>query len=135
MRSLLLKYADIIPYAVFGVLTTFVNIAVYWLLAHLLGWSVMASTIAAWFAAVAFAYLTNRRWVFHSDARGIGAVTREMVSFFACRLGTGVLDWLCMFVFVDVLGLDDVVIKTLANVVVILMNYLASKFVIFKHSR
>lgn len=135
MRSLLLKYADIIPYAVFGVLTTFVNIAVYWLLAHLLGWSVMASTIEAWFAAVAFAYLTNRRWVFHSDARGIGAVTREMVSFFACRLGTGVLDWLCMFVFVDVLGLDDVVIKTLANVVVILMNYLASKFVIFKHSR
>ena len=56
-----------------------------------------------------------------------------MVSFFGCRLATGFVDLACMFVFVDVLHLDDVVIKVIANVIVIVLNYVASKLVIFKH--
>ena len=58
------KYKDIIPYGVFGVLTTLVNIVSYWIFAHPFGLSVMVSTVLAWILSVLFAYLTNRKWVF-----------------------------------------------------------------------
>lgn len=129
------KYKDIIPYAIFGVLTTIVNMVVYWLAAHPLGLSVMVSTVIAWIAAVLFAYVTNRKWVFHSQAQGTKEIVHEIVSFFACRLATGVVDWACMFIFVDLLHFNDVIIKAAANVLVIILNYVASKLVIFKHKK
>lgn len=139
MRKILLslweKYQDIVPYAVFGVLTTIVNIAVYWFAAHLLTLSVMLSTVLAWIAAVLFAYITNRKWVFHSQAEMPDEILKEILSFFACRLATGVVDWGCMFIFVDLLHLNDVIIKAGANVLVIVLNYIASKLVIFKNKK
>ena len=94
----------------------------------------MASTIIAWVLAVLFAYVTNRKWVFHSDAFTTSDVIKEIVSFFVCRLATGLIDWASMFIFVDLLHLNDVAVKTIANIVVIVLNYLASKLVIFKHN-
>lgn len=129
------KYKDIIPYAVFGVLTTLVNILAYWIMAHPLNMGVMPSTIVAWVAAVFFAYVTNRKWVFHSEANSTKAIAKEIISFFVCRLATGIVDWGCMFIFVDKLHLNDVIVKTAANVLVIILNYVASKLVIFKHSK
>lgn len=133
IKKLYERYKDIILYAVFGVLTTLVNICVYWLLAHPLGLPVVPGTVIAWIASVLFAYITNRTWVFHSEAQGKGAILMEMASFFSCRLATGVVDWLCMWFFVDVMHYNDVLIKVAANVVVIILNYIASKLVIFKH--
>lgn len=135
VSGLLEKYKDVIPYAVFGVLTTLVNIISYWICAHPLGMPVMVSTVIAWILAVLFAYLTNRKWVFHSEADNSKAVLKEIGLFFAARLGTGVIDWASMFIFVDLMSFNDVVIKTLANIVVIILNYIASKFLIFKHNR
>jgi putative flippase GtrA len=134
-KGLYEKNKDMIPYAIFGVLTTVVNIAVYWLIAHPLEFAVMPSTIIAWIAAVLFAYITNRRWVFNSEAHTTQEIVREIVTFFAFRLGTGVVDWACMFVFVDILSFNDVVIKFIANVIVIILNYVASKLIIFKHKK
>lgn len=132
IKSLLIKYKDMIAYLFFGACTTVVNIVVYWLLAHPLGMGTMVSTIVAWVAAVLFAYLTNRKWVFHSQAVTRQEITREIVSFFACRLATGVVDWVVMLVFVDVLHFNDLVIKFLANVLVIILNFVASKLIIFR---
>ena len=132
MKNLLIKYKQFIAYAVFGALTTVVNMAVYWLLAHPLHLDTMASTIIAWFAAVAFAYITNRKWVFDSKATGAKEITREVVSFFLCRLATGVLDWAWMLLFVNILHFNDVLMKAVANIIVILANYIFSKLVIFK---
>ena len=132
LMELVKKNLDKILYLVFGALTTLVNMGVYWLLAHPLGCNTMVSTVVAWFAAVLTAYLTNRKWVFHSQAATPGEIAREVVSFFGCRIATGVVDWLCMLVFVEWLGLNDVVIKFLANVLVILLNYVLSKLVIFR---
>ncbi len=126
------KYKDVIPYLFFGVCTTLVNVIVYWIAAHPLGMAVMPGTIIAWFLAVLFAYVTNRKWVFHSEANDRKEIGKEMLSFFACRLATGIVDWLCMFLFVDVLGWNDMVIKVAANVLVIILNYIASKLVIFR---
>lgn len=132
MKALYEKYKDIIPYAFFGVCTTVVNILSYAIFARWLGWDVMPSTIVAWVLAVLFAYLTNRKWVFKSTAKGTNEIVREICSFFACRIATGVLDWAMMYIFVERLAFNDVLIKTLANVAVIILNYVASKFVIFK---
>ena len=127
------KYKDVILYLVFGVFTTVVNIVSYWFCAHVLGTGVMAATVIAWALAVFFAYVTNRTMVFHSSATGKGEIFKEIGSFFACRLGTGVVDWVIMFVFVTVLNFNDMIIKIAANFIVIVLNYVLSKFVIFKH--
>ncbi len=134
-KKLYEKYKNIILYGIFGVFTTLVNIVTYWVLAHPLHMEVMLSTVAAWFAAVLFAYFTNRKWVFHSKACTQKEITKEVGSFFACRLATGIVDWLCMLIFVDALQFNDVMIKVAANVIVIALNYVASKMVIFKHKK
>lgn len=132
IKALYEKYRDIIAYIFFGVCTTLVNVVVYWLMAHPFGLGTMPSTIAAWVLAVLFAYVTNRKWVFFSDAHSKKEVIKEIVSFFACRFATGIVDWLCMYIFVDVLGLNDIIIKFLANVIVIILNFVASKLIVFK---
>ena len=70
LRALFEKYKDVIAYLFFGVCTTVVNVVVYWLAAHPCGLGTMPSAVIAWIAAVLFAYVTNKKWVFHSEARG-----------------------------------------------------------------
>ena len=131
-KTLYRRYQDVIPYLFFGVCTTLVNMAAYWVAAYPLGWSVTASTVIAWILAVLFAYVTNRRWVFHSEARAAAEIMREMASFFSCRLATGLVDLGCMFLFVDVLHCNDLIVKALDNVLVVVLNYAASKLLIFR---
>ncbi len=119
-------------YLIFGVLTTLVNVISYAIFARLLRFGTMPSTVTAWLLAVLFAYLTNRKWVFESKESTKKGIFSEMIKFFACRLATGVVDWLCMFVFVDLLNFNDIFIKLAANILVIILNYLASLFLIFK---
>ena len=125
------QYQNIIPYAVFGVLTTLVNIVVYGFASHLLALSVMLSTVLAWGIAVLFAYVTNRKWVFHSQAKTSNEILREILSFFTCRIATGIVDLGCMFIFANLLRLDDIITKVGVNFLVIVLNYIASKFFIF----
>ena len=132
IKKLYQKYSDMIPYLIFGVLTTLVNIASYWLLAHPLGLPTVPSTVIAWVLAVLFAYVTNRKWVFHSKAVTRQEIIREGISFYLCRLGTGVLDWLGMYVMVDVLHWNDLIVKIAVNIVVIVLNYVASKLIVFR---
>lgn len=129
------KYKDIILYLFFGVCTTLINTLSFWVMAHPIGLDVIPSTIIAWVVAVLFAYVTNRKWVFHSEATNARMILKEMVSFFGCRFATGILDLLCMFVFVDILSWNDVLVKFSANILVIVLNYIASKLIIFKQQK
>ncbi|GHV97229.1 membrane protein [Lactobacillus nasalidis] len=132
LQQLWEKYKDTIPYVIFGVLTTVVNIGVFWFFYRQLHVWMMVSNIIAWFASVLFAYLTNRKWVFHSEAASFADYCKEITAFFAARLATGVLDWLIMFIFAEKMGFNDMIMKIVANIVVIILNYVASKFWIFK---
>lgn len=132
LKQLYEKYRDVIPYLFFGVCTTVVNMVVYWVAAHPLGLPVTVSNVIAWVFAVTFAYLTNRKWVFHSTAATGSELIREISSFFSCRLATGIMDTAMMFVFVDLLHFNDIVIKIIANVLVVVLNYVASKVLIFR---
>lgn len=132
IKDLMIKYKSIIMYLIFGVLTTLVNIVSYYIFSHILKTGVMFSTVIAWVLAVLFAYVTNRKWVFTSYAKGRKEIFNELLSFFSCRIATGIVDTLFMFIFVERLHFNDVIIKIIANIIVIILNYIASKLIIFK---
>lgn len=120
---------EVFFYLVFGVLTTLVNIVSFAILTRLLSAGTVLSNVIAWFLSVLFAYVTNRRWVFQSKD---GNVFREAAAFFSGRIGTGVLDTVVMFITVDLLGWNDMVMKVISNVIVVILNYVISKFFVFK---
>ena len=132
IMELMKKYKQMILYLLFGGLTTAANIVAYWLMAHIVHAGTTVSTVVAWAAAVLFAYATNRKWVFESKESSAAGVIKEMASFFACRMLTGALDVAIMYVFVDVLCFNDMLIKIVSNLLVIILNYIASKLFVFK---
>ncbi len=123
------QYQEIILYGIFGVLTTVVNIIVYWFFARFIGVNYLLSTAIAWILSVLFAFITNRLYVFESKNQNIW---KEMYLFFTFRLLSGLIDFIDMYLFVDVLHFDDMVIKIVSNVIVIVLNYVFSKLFIFK---
>ena len=139
MKNLILKisslfstHKQIILYLIFGVCTTVINTVCYWLLYDVLSWSNLLSTVLAWLAAVIFAFVTNKRYVFESKKSGIHAQLTEFASFFSCRILTGILDVIIMAVAVDMLKWNGLVWKLISNIIVTVLNYIASKFLIFK---
>ena len=131
LSELLQRYKSQLLYLFFGGCTTLVNVVVYGLCAHAANLSTTLSTVIAWVVSVLFAYLTNRTWVFESQAHTAGDILREIGSFFLGRAATGGLDLAVMYVCVDRLGLPDMPVKLLSNVVVIVLTYVASKLFIF----
>lgn len=134
IKSLLLKYKGVILYLVFGVLTTVINVITYHISYEMLHIANITSTMIAWVVAVTFAYFTNKLFVFESKRTGSGAV-KEAINFFACRIGTGVIEVGMMYVFVDILALNGTIMKLITNFIVIVINYIASKFIIFNEGK
>lgn len=132
MKELLSKYKEIIAYLFFGVLTTIVNIVVYFVCTSVLGLNYLVANAISWVVSVAFAYVTNRTWVFQSKVKGFSAIVREMTAFVGCRLLSGAMDMVIMFVSVDVIGIPDSVAKFITQVAVVVLNYLFSKLIIFR---
>ncbi len=130
--NLLKKYRMLISYGIFGVLSTIINIAAYYLCYTMAGIPNVPSTIIAWVAAVIFAFLTNKVFVFESKSFSPEIFWREAVQFFGCRLLTGIMDVVIMFVAVDLMAWNSLVWKVISNVLVIILNYVASKLIIFK---
>lgn len=133
--GLMKKYQSLISYAVFGVLTTVVNIVTYSICYNRMGIGNTLSNVIAWILAVAFAYVTNKLWVFDSKSWKLQVLKREITAFVSCRLATGILDIVMMFVSVDLLGMHAMPMKILSNIIVIVLNYIFSKLVIFKKNR
>lgn len=132
--NLFSRYRSEISYLFFGVCTTFVNIAAYYICARLFGLSTVISTFISWLIAVVFAFITNKICVFESKSWSGDILFREALSFFVCRLSTGILDLVIMLVSVDMMGANDMLMKIISNVLVIILNYVASKFLIFNSS-
>lgn len=132
LKALLKKYREPILYIVFGGLTTVVSFLSYWFFADVFRIHYMVSTVLSWIVSVSFAYVTNRRWVFESRARGVKAILWEMACFFACRITSGLMEMAFMFVGVDLLHVNDKIVKLIANVFVILANYVLSKWFVFR---
>ena len=138
MLSEIRKYREIIVYIIVGGLTTLVNWLVYAALVEGLHWGITASNAAAWIAAVAFAYIANKVWVFRSFDWSPAFVLREAVLFVSARILTGILEIGVVPLLVK-LGLNQTLFgvtgmwaKVLVSVAVVILNYVFSKLVIFK---
>lgn len=132
IRSLIEKYYDILVYLVFGVLTTVVNYIVYLPCYNLLGFSASVSNMIAWVVAVAFAYLTNKPFVFRSYDWSAKTVVPELTKFVGSRVFSGALETGIIFVTVDLLLWNGNVMKLVTSVLVVILNYVASKLLVFK---
>lgn len=132
IKKLIKQYWDILPYLIFGVLTTVVNYLVYLPAYNILGLSAAVSNAIAWVVAVAFAYLTNKPFVFKSFDWSKETVIPELTKFVSCRVASGVMETGIIFVAVDLLGWNAIIWKLVTSVLVVILNYIFSKLIVFK---
>lgn len=135
LKELFTKYRSLISYAFFGVCTTLINWVSYILFYDVLHVENVPSTIIAWGFAVAFAFITNKIWVFNSKSFSAKTLLYETFTFIAARIATGLLDVLIMYISVDVLMWNAAIWKLISNVIVIVLNYFFSKLMIFKKNK
>lgn len=138
ISTLYKKYKEIINYLIFGVLTTIVNLAVKYILLFAIfdasnSLELQASIVISWIAAVLFAYFTNRNYVFESTNKN---KLKEFISFIIARLSTLLLEMVIMWFFVTLLKLNSdlyvIIFTMLAQIAVIIGNYIFSKLFVFK---
>ena len=123
---------EMLLYILFGVLTTAVNVLSFGLLRDVLQWRLLTANTAAWVLSVAFAFITNKLFVFRSKSFAPDLVFRELVSFVGARLFSLAVDTAGMWLLADVLSWNDWLAKILMNVIVVVINYVFSKLFIFK---
>ena len=131
IKELFLKYYDIIAYLFFGVLTTVLTYLIYWPCHNYLHLSATVSNVIAWVVAVLFAYLTNKPFVFKSHDWSMKTVVPEFGKFLGCRVGSGVMETLILLLTVDVLQWNGNIMKIITNVLVVILNYIGSKLLVF----
>ena len=134
IKKLYQKYEEIIIYLIIGILTTLVNLGTYYLVTHTFlnpqdKLELQIAEVISWIVAVIFAYYTNRKYVFKKQDK---ANMKEAISFFSARLSTLLMEMLIMYVFVSLLHFDDKIIKVISQILVIVANYVLSKFIVFK---
>lgn len=134
MKNLYKKNKEIINYIIIGALTTIVSLIVYYGLTLTIlnpdnAIELQVANVLSWVVAVTFAYFTNRKFVFLVKEK-ISA--KEVFSFYLSRVITLLIDMLLMYIFVTVLKFNDRIIKVVVQIIVIILNYIFSKFFVFK---
>ena len=123
-----------VSYLIFGVLTTLADWISYRMM-RLAGMDYRLATAGAWAVAVLFAFVTNKLFVFGSLSLRPAQVWKEFVAFVACRVATGILTLIAMMVMVDGMGIqNDFFCKVVVSVLSLVMNYVLSKWFIFKQT-
>ena len=132
IKALIVKYYDVLAYLFFGGLTTVINYLVYLPCYNYLRMSALLSNTIAWVVAVAFAYLTNKPFVFKSKDWSWKTVGPELAKFVGCRVGSGLMESAIIYVTVDLLFMNGNWMKVFTNVLVVILNYVGSKLLVFR---
>lgn len=129
------QFKEQILYIVFGVLTTAINIIAFFVCSRLMNLGLIPSNIIAWILSVLFAFITNKIYVFNSKNYSFSIVLRELIDFVISRGATGILDLGLMYLFVSIIGIEDMISKIVINIIVIILNYILSKLYVFKNKK
>lgn len=134
MKNFIKKYEEIINYLIIGLCTTIVSLFTYYLLVYTVFdpniiLELQITNILSWIASVTFAYFTNRRFVFKTKN---SMSLKEASSFYLSRISTLLLDMFMMYLFVNVFKFNDKIVKLLVQFIIIILNYILSKFLVFK---
>lgn len=132
IKAIYKKYKELISYGFWGAMTTLVNYVVFFVCLRLLNINYLISNVVSWVFAVMFAYITNKVFVFNSKNWSPGKLKNEAILFFIGRLLSLVVETVMLYVLVDGLSFSSEIMKVFTNLVVIVINYFISKFMIFK---
>lgn len=135
IKSLFERYKELVLYGVVGVMTTVINLGIFYIASLFLGKELIAINIAnilAWVGGVSFAFIANKLVVFKSKSFEKGKLIKEILSFVAARVASLGFEVLVLNVGIGLLEIDEMVCKVVAQVGIILMNYVLSKYIIFK---
>lgn len=148
IKALFLKYKEIIMYLIFGVLTTVVSWVSYALFEMLFGTfisnndiKIAVANVLSWVAAVLFAYITNKLWVFESKSWEKKLLIREIITFVGSRLLTAPLEWVGVPLLVmlgldaPIMGIDGMLSKIIVSIAVVILNYVFSKLIVFRKDK
>jgi len=149
------KYKEYVLYLVFGGLTTVVSWGSYSIFTLLfrnitaqlgifglkISVQILLANVLSWILAVLFAFVTNKLWVFESKSWRGKVVLPELAKFVGARLLTGVIEIVLVPLLVSIglnqtiFGIEGALSKILVSIIVIILNYFFSKFLIFKKDR
>ena len=136
IKGLYFNYKEVVNYLVFGGLTTIVNFVTYYIFARMIGIDEVVSSALSWFFSVLFAYITNKIFVFDSKTETRTQLIKECVSFFLARILSGILCDVGTFaLMVKVSNINDILSKIVTQVMVVIVNYIFSKFIVFKKKK
>ncbi|HEX3022085.1 MAG TPA: GtrA family protein [Lachnospiraceae bacterium] len=128
----ILAQKEVMAYIIVGTMTTGVNLAAYYILCDLWGIGNLVANALAWVAAMLFAYYANAKYVFITTKKNFMGEMAKVCKFFSARFVSFLAEEFAMFAFVDVMGINNMLIKAIMNVVVVIINYFFSKQVVFK---
>ena len=131
LKGIFSRYREVILYIFFGGLTTVISIGSFILFHTLLGIHELVANVLSWVLAVGFAFVTNRKWVFASKAKG-AAIWAEVCAFYGGRLLTLGLEEGFLLIFATWLQFNSTAVKLIAQVAVLVGNYIISKFLVFR---
>ena len=134
IKSLLKKYRDnkeIINYLICGFLTFMVSMIIYTLFSEIFKINVLVSNVITWMIAVYFAFAINKKFVFESNKK----VTGELIQFYGGRIVTLFVEQAILYIFIIRMSFDNLIVKMIAQVVIIILNYIISKFIVFKKEK
>lgn len=136
IKQLYLKYEEVINYLIFGFLTTVVSVVTYLLFVNIFfpnksDLDVQIANVLSWICAVLFAYITNRIYVFKSKSEGQKKL-KEVINFFLSRIFTLLAEMASLYLLFSILHIDDAISKIISQVIVIVLNYVLSKILVFK---
>ncbi len=146
IKELIVKYKELLLYLIFGVLTTLVNLATFWIFTKILGEELyLINNAIAWVIGVVFAFITNKLFVFESKGWSSKTAGKEFIEFVGARLFSFGVEEGGMWLFIDVLSFGEksfalfgfaitgqIIAKLALAVIVVILNYIFSKFIIFK---
>lgn len=128
------KQKEALLYLFFGGLAFVLNIAVFALLSNVFHLDPLLGNVISWIITVLFAFYTNRIWVFQAPTTTRKEFFQQLASFFSGRIVTLLIEELLLGIFITWLQSPEIPVKVIAQVVVIVLNYVISKLFIF-HSK
>ncbi len=134
IKSLFQKYRELISYVFFGGLTTVVSFGSYFIL-NLLNCHYLVSQVVSWILAVAFAYVTNKKYVFEDKNSSKQGLIVQILMFYASRLFSFGVETLLLTGMVSGLEQNENLSKVIVSVITVVLNYFTSKLVVFRKKK
>lgn len=124
---------EILSYLIFGGLTFLVSVTSYAIFDTVLSMNELIANVLSWILAVSFAYVTNKKWVFDAPTHNAQELLKQVSSFFGGRVATLLVEEFILLIFVTLLKFPSIPVKVVAQIIVIVLNYIISKWFIFKN--